>query len=306
MSRISPIRDPMVSMPGVCEVLREGPDDRPADFLIELPHGATRGAHFDPLRAKLYGDYPADLKQFFYVNTDVGAPQCARQIAGRLAGRGRSVLILRGLVPRTFIDCNRRSERRPEQISGRRRTPAVPAYVRDERDINMLIEQYHAYQGTARQAYAQVCGAGGIALILHTYAPRSVKIEIIDDDIVRKLHEAYEPHRLETWERRPDVDIISEDLDGTLLAPPRLVRALKRECAAIGIRVAENRTYRLFPESMGHVHSVAHPQRVLCLEINRDLVADPFTPFKEMRIGQSKVARIAAPIAVALSDGGQI
>ncbi len=288
----------MVSIPEVCEVLREGPGDRPADFLIELPHGATEGAHFDALRAKLHGDYPADLKQFFFVNTDVGAPECAREIAGRLAGSGRSVLILRGLVPRTFIDCNRRTQRDPE------RTPAVPAYVRDERDVSSLMELYRAYQGTAQQAYAQVCGEGGIALILHTYAPRSVTIETIDDDIVRKLHEAYEPQRFETWERRPDVDIISEDLDGKLLAPQRIVEALKREYAAIGIRVAENRTYRLFPESMGHVHSVAHPDRVLCLEINRDLLADPFTPFEQMRIGPGKVARIAAPIAAALQNDG--
>jgi hypothetical protein len=290
----------MVSVPGVCEVLRQGPGDRPADFLIELPHGATEGAHFDAVRAKLYGDYPVDLREFFFVNTDVGAPECARKIAGRLAGDGRSVLILRGLVPRTFIDCNRRIDSGSDGIRGRKLTPLVPAYVRDERDIRTLIELYRAYQDAARQAYEQVCGTGGVALTLHTYAPRNVKIEIIDDDIVRKLHEAYEPHCFERWERRPDVDIISEDVDGKLLAPQPLVQALKREYAAIGIRVAENRTYRLLPESMGHVHSVAHPNRVLCLEVNRDLLADPFTPFEEMRIGPKKVARIAAPIAAAL------
>jgi len=298
LRQVSPVGDRLVSLPGVCEVLREGPDDRPADFLIELPHGATRGADFDALRAGLHGDYPADLKQFFYVNTDVGAPECAREIAGRLARSGRSVLTVRGLLPRTFIDCNRRGERHSEQ------TPAVPAYVRDERDISALMELYGAYQSTVRRAYAQVCGEGGMALILHTYAPRSVKIELIDDDIVRKLHEAYAPQRFEMWERRPEVELISEDLDGKLLAPQRIVEALKREYAAIGIRVAENRTYRLFPESMGHVHSVAHPDRVLCMEINRDLLADPFTPFEEMRIGPRKVARVAAPIAAAFQDAG--
>jgi hypothetical protein len=295
----------MVSLPDVCEVLRDGPADGPAEFLIELPHGATQKAHFAALRAKLYGDYPADLREFFFVNTDVGAAECAREIAGRLAGAGRSVLIVRGLVPRTFVDCNRRIEHGPEQIPDRQLSPVLPAYVRDERDIRTLTELYHAYQRTARQAYAQVCDGGGVALILHTYAPRTVKIEIIDDDIVRKLHEAYEPQRFERWDRRPDIDIISEDHEGNLLAPQRLVEALKREYAAIGVRVVENRTYRLLPESMGHVHSVAYPGQVLCLEINRDLLADPFTPFQEMRIGPSKVARMAAPIAAALDAGGQ-
>ena len=36
----------MVSLPDVCEVLRDGPADGPAEFLIELPHGATQKAHF--------------------------------------------------------------------------------------------------------------------------------------------------------------------------------------------------------------------------------------------------------------------
>ena len=42
------------SIAGICEVQRLG--ERAADFLIELPHGATRGAHFDALRTRLRGD----------------------------------------------------------------------------------------------------------------------------------------------------------------------------------------------------------------------------------------------------------
>lgn len=288
-----------MSLPGVCDLRREGPAGRPAEVLIELPHGATQGAHFDALRARLHGDFPEDLREFFFVNTDVGAPECAHEIARRLSAAGRSVLILQGLLPRTFVDCNRTMGDAGE-ASVQELSPPMPAYVRDEQDIRTLTGLYRDYQDTARRAYEEVCGAGGVALILHTYAPRNVSIEPIDENVVRKLREAYEPERFETWERRPDVELISEDPGGKLLAPRSLVQALKREFAAIGIRVAENRTYRLYPESTGHVHSVAHPGRVLCLEINRELLADPFTPFEQMRIGREKVARMAAPIAAAL------
>jgi len=285
------------SIPGVCEVSHANIEGRPPDFLIELPHGATRETHFDTTRARLRGDYAADLKEFFFVNTDVGAPECAAEIAGALARAGAGVLIVRGLVPRTFIDCNRVIE---GGLRGDEMTPPVPEYVREKTDIETLTGIYRQYQGVAGRAYEHVCGAGGLALTLHTYAPRSVDIKRIDDDIVRALREAYEPERFETWERRPDVDVISEDTEGKRLAPSAVVDRLKREYAAIGVEVRENATYRLHPETMGHVHSSAYPGQVLCMEINRQRLADPFTPFAEMHIGPEKAARMAAPVAKAL------
>ena len=90
------------------------------ELLIEVPHGATRRRHFEATRGRLAGEFPPDLEQFFFVNTDVGSIEVARQVArmvtnpddhpeldahsGGAIGR---VLILRGLVARTFIDCNR-------------------------------------------------------------------------------------------------------------------------------------------------------------------------------------------------------
>ncbi|MEI6129601.1 MAG: hypothetical protein WCR59_06000 [Planctomycetota bacterium] len=47
----------------------------PPQLLIEVPHGATRTEHFTTLAGWLHGDYPADLIDFFHVNTDVGAPE---------------------------------------------------------------------------------------------------------------------------------------------------------------------------------------------------------------------------------------
>lgn len=289
--------DSIRSIPGVCEVARAGPAGRPASHLIELPHGATRAAHFEALRGALRGDYPEDLEAFYFVNTDVGVPECAFEIARGLARIGASTLIVRALLPRTFIDCNRVIE---GGLRGDEMTPPVPEYVRRRDDIQTLVRLYGEYQDVTRHAYEEVCRNGGLALNLHSFAPRSVRVGRIDDGIVLKLREAYAPGKFETWKRRPDVDIISEDTDGRRLASADLVEALKRAYAAIGIEAAENDTYRLHAETMSHVHSSAHPGKVLCMEINRELLADPFDPFEEMRIAPEKVARMAAPVVAAL------
>lgn len=286
------------STAGVCDRIRQGPEGRRADYLVELPHGATRESHFDDLCAKLEGSYPEDLKDFFFVNTDVGAPECGEAIARGLAAGGAAVIVLRCLIPRTFVDCNRCLGR---EAGAEEMTPAMPEYVRDERDVRLLQGLYSRYQGLARSAYEEVCGAGGIALTLHTYAPRNVRIGKIDDGIGRTLRRAYRPEVYEGWDPRPDVDLISEDTAGGHLAPAGLVEALKREYAAIGVEAAENATYRLHPETMGHVRSVAHPGRVLCMEINRALLADPFTPFEEMRIGRHESERMSSPVVAALA-----
>lgn len=81
------------------------------------------------------------------------------------------------------------------------------------------------------------------------------------------------------------------------LAPPSLVAALRERFHGIGIEVAANTSYKLDAASMGYVLSARYTERVLCMELNRALPADPFTPFEEMRIGRSKVRRVSVPIA---------
>lgn len=288
------------SIPGICEITRHGDFVSGRGFLIELPHGATRGVHFEALRGRLRDDYPDDLEQFFFVNTDVGGPECADEIARRLARRGHGVLVVRCLLPRTFVDCNRVVG---NGLRGEGMTPPVPWFVKDEVDIALLLSMYDRYQALARRCYQSVCGAGGRGLILHTYAPRSVDIDRIDDDIVLRLREAYEPGRFERWPLRPAVDIISENTAGRLLAAEISVETLEREYAAIDIAAALNATYRLHPETQGFVHSERHPGQLLCIEIRRDLLAEPFDPFREMHIAPANVARMCGPIVTALRAG---
>jgi len=299
---------PIISIPGVCDVKlvpREGKTPRrPPDLLIEVPHGATKKRHFDAIRHRLVSPLPNELREFFFVNTDVGSFECATFVARMIASApegGGTVLILRCLVPRTFIDCNRVAG--PEGRGAMPEfTPAVPEYITDDKDRSLLEELHRSYQDLARRAYEWVCGTGGRVLQLHTYAPRAIRIERIDGEIVEALHRAYDPGIYESWKQRPDVDLISEASDGTPLASPSLVASIKSQYARIGIEAEENASYRLHPSTMGYRRSTAYPERVLCIEISRALVADPFSPFEEMRIGPEKVERMSRPIGAACLD----
>jgi len=270
--------------------------------LIEVPHGATRGRHFDETRRRLVGDYADELKEFFYVNTDVGSIEVARHVARWVAGE-TGVLVVRGLIPRTFVDCNRVLESGPSDEVREGVTPGMPGYVSRPEDVRTLTRMHAEYQAVAREAYETVCGSGGGALVLHTYAPRSVEIDRVDDGIVAALHRAYEPGTYEKWTRRPDVDVISEDTEGERLAPPDLVQRVREEYAEAGITIGENQTYRLFPGTMGYVQSKRYPEGVICIEISRALLVEKFRPFEEMRVDDAKARRMAEPLAAALLDG---
>jgi hypothetical protein len=308
-------------MPGVCEAESfssvGGDLSAPPDLLIEVPHGATRRRDFDETRRRLRGEYPADLEEFFFVNTDVGAPECAFRLARsfvdprsqpglvEMAGlsaseidRPRKVRVVRSLLPRTFVDCNRVVG--PTKVSGSRLTPAVPEYVTDSGDVRLLERRHRAYQKLAASAYKLVCDPGGTALTLHTYAPRSVPIERLDGSIVDNLRAAYRPERYENWPHRPAVDVISEGDDGRFLAPRALVASIIDLYEQAGVRARQNATYRLHEGTTGYLHASRYAGQVLCLEIRRDLLADPFDPFSEMRIGEAKVRKMTLPLAAAL------
>lgn len=277
-----------------CELFG-APGDEPPALLIEIPHGATEQEQFDSLRAQLRGALPDDLAAFFHVNTDVGAPELGRAIARELAARGRSTLVVRCLLPRTFVDCNRRLDgERPEGM-----TAGLPDYLRAPADRALLATLFRRYVVEAERLHGEVCGAGGLALALHSYAPRSVDVPV-DDDIVASLRRAYRPEIYATWPERPEVDLITETLEGEPLAPTGLVEEVARRYAALGYSVGRNATYRLHPATMGFVHSRRYPGQILCLELRRDRLAAPFRPFAPSPIGPRKVARLARPLADAL------
>jgi len=296
----------IASIAGVCDVETFPPagTNRPS-ILIELPHAATRERDFDRLRARLDPGLPADLKDFFFVNTDAGSYEYGAATARMLAESGLSVLLVRCRIPRTFVDCNRIVDGTEDGERGTKGDPehgitaAVPDYICRPEDLETLLALHRAYQNVAGQAYELVCGSGGLALTLHTYAPKTVGIDTIDEGIGAAIRRAYEPDLYATWPVRPDVDVICSDEEGRMLAPRGLVDRLKGQFGRIGIESKENATYCLHSATMGWKHSFRYPGQVLCMEASRALLADPFTPFAEMTISAEKALRIARPLAAA-------
>lgn len=281
---------------GICEVERLGPRHVEPSILFEIPHGATLGSHYDALRPRLSSTLPEGIEGVFHMNTDIGAPEVSRWVAERLADAGIASMIVRCSIPRTFIDCNRVLDQTPDGAV----TQSIPDYIDSDADQAFLRDLHRRYTEVAEAAYATVCGSGGLALTVHTYAPRSVQILQVKHSIVEELRAAYEPDVYDTWPVRPPVDLITRDRDGALLAPPELLAAVREHYTAQGVDVTENHAYRLFDVTMGYHHSARWPGRVLCLELRRDLLAEEFLPFRAMTIDPQKVERMAQPLAEAL------
>ncbi|MEL6178029.1 MAG: hypothetical protein AAFS10_03705 [Myxococcota bacterium] len=280
-------------------------EDAAPDLLIEVPHGATATADFEALAAQLVSPLPGDLVDFFHVNTDVGAFELAIATAQHLTTQRpyRTVVIVRCRIPRTFIDCNRRIGAKPEAFAEGRVTPGLMPWITAPHDHHLLRQRYEAYIATVRGTTARLRPGAGV-LLLHTYAPYSVAVEAVDANIAANMRRAYQPDTVETWPRRPELDVISRDIEGRDHAPTAVVDALRTGVAPLGWTVGDSVTYPMHPSTMAWDHVIARPGLTLCLEVRRDLLADPFDPFAEMHIGTDKLDRLAAPLAAAIADWG--
>lgn len=283
------------------EVLRgkDAPEEALPDLLVEVPHGADERAHYDVWRARLVGDLPDDLDAFFHINTDVGAWDYGKRTAEAILERSpsRAALLVRSLLPRTFIDCNRPASFTGGDLQAGGLTAGIPSYVRGDADRALLLEAHKQYVAVAEAAYALVCGGGGLALTPHTYGPRSLGIDAVDDDIVHKLEWACAPEHEHTWPLRAEIDLLTRDGDGIELSIPGAEAALLDAFAKAGFQPKANDTYYLHPSSLGHTWSTAHLGRVLSLEVRRDLLVEQWKPFDEMRAVPEKSERVAAVLA---------
>lgn len=301
---------PPASIPRVADVTvvrgRTAAPGSAPDVLLEVPHGATRAADFDALRAELRGPFPADLRDFFFVNTDVGAPEIAERLAARIvaATPRRTVLVVRCLVPRTFVDCNRVIDPDPARAATASAagdvTPGIVSYVRDAGDLRLLLARHAAYCDLVTRACDAVCGAGGTTVMVHTYAPRSVDVPV-DDRIVERLREAYLPGNVGKWPLRAEVDLITRTPEGVRVAADGLVEAMQAALTRAGFRHAESEAYALHPSTLAAQLAARHPGRTLCVEMRRDLVAREFTPFAEMAIDPAKADKLAASLCDGLT-----
>lgn len=294
----------LLSVDGIADIaVLRGPGaspDGPIDLLIEIPHGATQTEDFTSYAAQLTSPLPDALVDFFHVNTDAGAPELGSATARCLvaAAPARSVAIVCCRIPRTFIDCNRRLDASAEEYKAGKVSPGLLPWITSPEDRALLRTAYDRYVALVRDAAAELASDGAM-LLLHSYAPRTVDVEV-DLAIVENLHAAYEPHTEQSWPLRPELDVIGKTLDGTNHVPTGVVEALRRGMASLDLTVADGATYPLHPSTLAYDHVMARPGRALCLEVRRDLLADPFQPFAQMKIAPAKVERLAVPLAAAL------
>jgi predicted N-formylglutamate amidohydrolase len=293
-----------LSVPGIADiVILRGADaaaDAPLDLVIEIPHGATQTEDFTSLAAQLTSPLPDSLVDFFHVNTDAGAPELGSATARALtaAAPSRSVAVICSRIPRTFIDCNRRLDATSAEFKAGKVTPGLMPWITSPEDQALLRSAYDQYVALVRETVGELASDGAI-LLLHSYAPRTVDVEV-DLNIVQSLRAAYEPDVELTWPLRPEIDVIGKTLDGKSHVPVPVVDALRQGMAAQDLTVADGETYPLHPSTLAYDHVMARPGRALCLEVRRDLLANPFQPFEQMKIAPAKVERIAVPLAAAL------
>lgn len=283
----------MVTIPGILDIHDFPPAATGSpDLVIEIPHGATETRDFTSLAARLTSPLPPGLVDFFHVNTDAGAPELALAIAAALAP-GKHVRVLRCRIPRTFIDCNRRIDAAPEDFKAGKVTPGLMPWITSPEDRALLRGLYDRYVAEV----ARHAAAAPALLLLHTYAPRSVDVEV-DADIGPALRRAYAPDRIATFPLRPEIDVIARALDGTDHAPPAVFARLQHHFPAI----ANSATYPMHPSTLAWDHLQSHPGRAICIEVRRDLLADPFEPFAQMHIGDANLAKLAPAFADALAQ----
>jgi len=178
-------------------------------------------------------------------------------------------------------------------------TPGVHAWVREPEDLRLLLSRHRAYRALVEELCEQVCERGGRAVMVHSYAPRSVDVPV-DERIVASLRAAYAPERVESWPLRAEVDLIVDTPEGERLADGALVERVQTGFAAAGFQVVLNGSYSLMPGTLASLLAQRHRGRTLCLELRRDLLVTEFTPFQEMSADPAKVDRAAAALAAAL------
>jgi len=273
----------------------QGDVGAPPDVLIEVPHAADRRHHYDALANTLEGPFPDRLHEFFHLNTDVGAFALALAMADHwVARRPRShVLLLECLIPRTFVDCNRRLDFRPSgDLAKAGLSEAIPAYVTSDADRARLTELHRAYVQLADRAYDAVCSSGGLALNPHTYGPRSLPIETIDADIVDVIRRVHEPGIYASSRLRPHVDVIDRDKDGRAYAPEGMKEAIGAALRPLGIVAVDSETYYLHPVTQGWRYTTGYAGRVFGFEVRRDLLC-AWSPFAEQEIDETRLDAVA-------------
>ncbi|MAA79384.1 MAG: hypothetical protein CL916_09000 [Deltaproteobacteria bacterium] len=264
-------------------------------LFIELPHGCIHIEEYERFTQNI-SELPENLVDFFLVNTDIGTPELGFEIA-RLIQEKVGVVVLRSRIPRTLIDCNRILSLNEEAYKEGKVTPGIPSYV--PLDHHQWLKEIHQrYTEKSKELFEEVCAQGGYAMMLHSYAPRSVGIDSIDHQIVEKLHWAYQDKIYKTWPLRPQIDFIAKTQDNQWLGAKERILSIKQRMEADGLEVGISSTYPMHPATTAYMHTEKYPNQTLCIEIRRDLLMKKFRPFTQLDADPQQIQRFARLIGL--------
>lgn len=264
-------------------------------LFIELPHGCVHCEEYERF-AQYIPSLPDNLIDFFLVNTDVGTPDLGTAIA-KYVQDTCGVVVLRSRIPRTLIDCNRILSLNEDEYKEGKVTAGIPSYIPTEHH-HWLKNIHHRYTIKAQELFEAVCGQGGIGIMLHSYAPRSVGINSVDHQIVEKLHWAYQEEVYKDWPIRPQVDFIAKTKDNEWFGAAEKILSIKERMEKDGLEVGISSTYPMHPATTAYMHTKKYPNQTLCIEIRRDLLMKDFRPFKRLQVDQVQIDRFAGLIGL--------
>lgn len=296
---------------------REACEKREPHVFIELPHGATSMEELEYAKT-LTREYPGDRHDlFFTANTDQGSPEYGHRLAvlltqqkewpeGSLSDKAYErishlkVCVMRSQMPRTILDVNR-LWKRDEAARRSGLTPGTGPYITHPEDLDFLHNIYDFYQTEAASWYERVCGSGGFAFNLHTYAPISVQPKD-GEYVVDALWRAYRGGEYDTFPLRPEVELITTPDGEPFLSHRILCDALIKAYGSLGATVAENEPYPLHQSTTAYLHAKNYPGKTLTIELSRKVLAKTFDPFVIMTMDPEQIDRFTRPIAKAFLE----
>lgn len=292
----------------------EADQEAPATVFLEIPHGATTAAHLEAIKT-LGAEAPEDWDTVYWCTTDQGAPEVASAAAKLLVDPSwamealgeraaedaakRGVCVVRGLIPRHFIDLNRLwiDEQEAKQAN---LTPIVPPFLKSQPKVGgQLRALYREYHSVINAQYERTCQAGGQTMQVHTYSPRSVSAP--NGVSGQVLREAWSDAKRESWPLRPAGQLITGRADEPALSDARLSALMVEEFAKADFELSINDPFSFHPvttlDALGH----RWPGQVMAIELGRERLAERYDPLGPWTPSPTVVAACAHAMAKAIA-----
>lgn len=293
----------------------EATADLAATIFLEIPHGATTQAHLDAIKT-IGAQAPEDWDTFYWCSTDQGAPEVALEAARRLVDEAwlaerlgdraaqqaaaRRVVVIRGLIPRHYIDLNRlwidEDEAKKTGL-----TPIIPSFLKDQPEPGTKLRAlYRAYHEAINAQYQQTCQAQGQAMQVHTYSPRSVSAP--GGVTGALLRDAWSDAKRETWPLRPPGQLITGRADEPPLSDAQLTAMMLARFEQAQLKLSVNDPFSFHPvttlDALGH----RWPGQIMAIELGRDQLTSSYDPLGPWTPSQEAVERFGGALALGLAE----